>query len=378
MAGGGVRQSWSSDDQYPRAVATWKAEDDGSFTKVERFNLADHGSFFNDTFDSNLIEISSQGELLLTAGINLCRTAGPSGEAMKVTEWGVVSGDPRLNAARSSEGWWIRDSRSAPSHTGGLALWPDQEEAPTGLTLDVRRGQLGARQESPWVVSWGHHGFDVFDRSAIRFRVEGLAVAGVAVSPLGSIVATVSQGRLNLWRVTGSRIAERADQLEFESDEVAFLKTLAPIVTTPRQAKRVVNLFRLIRASGRGRSMLADPVTGDYRVALTMLTLAVCRPDEATALFVAIETNTSDGDVTLRTVLPGAVWLPGGPLAPIAQDAGFGEAALSTCRQWAGIVRRYYIAPHDATKHLANRLDELFAQNENDPNLKPTTSSGSA
>ncbi len=71
--------------------------------------------------------------------------------------------------------------------------------------------------------------------------------------------------------------------LTLGAHEVAFIQTLQPFVRTPRVAKRMLNIYRLIRVSvGRIPDRFhrfIDPDSGDYLVVLTLLGLVTRFPD---------------------------------------------------------------------------------------------------
>lgn len=68
--------------------------------------------------------------------------------------------------------------------------------------------------------------------------------------------------------------------------ERAFLKELAPLVPTPRVAKRIVNVFRLVKASVPLEQLAAFEHAGDgrHRPVLLLLAILFGRPGVATAL----------------------------------------------------------------------------------------------
>ena len=78
-----------------------------------------------------------------------------------------------------------------------------------------------------------------------------------------------------------------ARSLTISETERLFLKSLSAFVTTPRLAKRMVNVFRLLksRISLKELSSFRDETTGRYRPMLLLLALLYGRPELATVLF---------------------------------------------------------------------------------------------
>lgn len=93
--------------------------------------------------------------------------------------------------------------------------------------------------------------------------------------------------------------------LEVERWERAFMQDMAPLIPSPRAAKRFVNIYRFIRA-GTGEARLdafrgtaAEP--GEHRVVALLLAVVTGYPAQAEALFRALEL---DGDANA----PGSWW----------------------------------------------------------------------
>ncbi|MDX3663178.1 P-loop NTPase fold protein [Streptomyces sp. ID05-26A] len=105
--------------------------------------------------------------------------------------------------------------------------------------------------------------------------------------------------------------------------ELLYLESLAPLVRTPRAAKRLVNLYRLVRA--RSAVLESDGfLSTDYRVVLVLLAVLVGRSGQCDALFDAIESGRDWRQERDRLV---------GDLA-VPDD-------LSTYRKWLPLVRRF-------------------------------------
>jgi hypothetical protein len=84
--------------------------------------------------------------------------------------------------------------------------------------------------------------------------------------------------------------------LEVDPAELAHLKTLAPMIASPRAAKRLVNLYRIIRAS-LDADELEELVAGRYRIVQLLLAAVIDCPSASARLFQAIFA----GEVTSRT-----------------------------------------------------------------------------
>jgi hypothetical protein len=79
--------------------------------------------------------------------------------------------------------------------------------------------------------------------------------------------------------------------VEFTEDERTFASALQPIVRSPRSAKRLVNLYRLIRTWSTNVGY-AEQVERDHRAILLLLALLVAAPDDAVRVFAALRTHT--------------------------------------------------------------------------------------
>jgi hypothetical protein len=256
--------------------------------------------------------------------------------------------DVHATAARSSEGWWL-----VPLD-GAAWCWADNEPLPSPTPVVTTASRVAADPRAPATILWGADGFDVVDVQGVRYRSDVL-VDDAAVSPLGRLVATAGGGELRLWQIAITGAPELPSQLELEPEEAAFIVSLAPLVGTPRVAKRLLNVYRLLRASAVGRARLADPSTGDYRVALLLLALVVGQPELADAVLDALEaTKKKSAQQFIRSLLPPATQLP-----PVVVD---GEARLRAAltlaapptpssidsfREWGRDVRRFHVAPAD-------------------------------
>src|SRR4029078_6200507 len=66
------------------------------------------------------------------------------------------------------------------------------------------------------------------------------------------------------------------------TQEIAHLRALAPLVQTPREAKRVFNLYRTLRASGNmttaSRFLGNEQTPGEFQAVLVLLGLLIAEP----------------------------------------------------------------------------------------------------
>ncbi len=77
------------------------------------------------------------------------------------------------------------------------------------------------------------------------------------------------------------------ERLQLEHWEREYLKRLFPLIPTPRATKRLVNVYRLLRAITTGeqrQSLLGDERHGGYRAVLLLLAMVTAFPAEATAI----------------------------------------------------------------------------------------------
>jgi hypothetical protein len=120
------------------------------------------------------------------------------------------------------------------------------------------------------------------------------------------------------------------EALTLESRELDYLKDLGPLVPTPRAAKRLVNVYRLIRVQLTPRERLRFVRQGDgtFPALLFFLALNARFPEEALSLFATIDGEEGDWArvrLLARPIAGGADWarlwadaLPGAEPDPIA------------------------------------------------------------
>ena len=225
--------------------------------------------------------------------------------------------------------------------------WSPEEADPVKIPFHLGGDNVAADPAAPIVVCWESDGFEVADRKMLHYRATDVAVDAVAVSPLSSLVATMGAGEVILWRVTGSEKPETPEQLELEPEEADFLAALGPLVPTPRMAKRLFNVYRLLRASAVGRTRLADPSTHDYRAALLLLVLVVAKPAQGAVILDTLESGKEGtwarlikelqkgADDDLRDTLDHLLTLSAEPT----------PSSVKIFAEWVEPVRRYLIHP---------------------------------
>lgn len=92
--------------------------------------------------------------------------------------------------------------------------------------------------------------------------------------------------------------AEPGERIELTGPEVEFAQRLGALVTSPRAAKRLMNTYRLIRATrhvgSRSRFLGGDGRPGEFQAVLTLLAAVAGRPTLANPLLLALQD--ADGD----------------------------------------------------------------------------------
>jgi hypothetical protein len=115
--------------------------------------------------------------------------------------------------------------------------------------------------------------------------------------------AATTTGRTEPERID---LNEAVGTLFFEDFEEAFFRRLHGFVNTPRLAKRMLNVYRLLRARAAAEdfeTFLASEASGTYRAALLLLAVNVGAPQVGGKLLYALARET--GDITLDDFLGG-------------------------------------------------------------------------
>jgi hypothetical protein len=113
-----------------------------------------------------------------------------------------------------------------------------------------------------------------------------LTVTAMAFSANGRLLAAGDdQGHVQVWSLTSATANLSGQRLQLTEAELGFLARLSPLIRTPRAAKRLVNVYRLLRAP-LGEATLAR-LLGDggdapeYPAVLLLLTIVTGFPDPA-------------------------------------------------------------------------------------------------
>jgi hypothetical protein len=148
-------------------------------------------------------------------------------------------------------------------------------------------------------------------------------------------------------------------RLYLRETEREFAKRLRPLLRTPRNVKKLVNLYRLVRIGVPDAALtefIGTDGAGPYQAVLVLLALTVESPAAARRLFTALEETPAEPDGTgggLRDLLARIVATPAGCDGPareltrlarlldaIAADRELRDD-LATYRTWAGTVARF-------------------------------------
>ncbi len=153
-------------------------------------------------------------------------------------------------------------------------------------------------------------------------------------------------------------VSANPPQLQITPPEVAALAQMGPLIPTPRAAKRLVNLYRLIRAGLLDEEIDPFVADADYRPLAIVLAIQVGHGQVASALLAEL-VNGDDGGATISkriTTGPSSVprshplsadWesLKAGLSAVCVDDDGHPipefDRPLSELRRWMPRLRRY-------------------------------------
>jgi hypothetical protein len=114
--------------------------------------------------------------------------------------------------------------------------------------------------------------------------LEGAPTASHQDLPASSTTMTSPIGEQPL-AASPEPIDLKPEALLIDKAELEFMKLLAPMITTPRAAKRFANVYRLLRASLPPSGLLSFVETGEYQTVLLLLAVLVGFPGQAPALF---------------------------------------------------------------------------------------------
>jgi Domain of unknown function (DUF4062)/KAP family P-loop domain len=188
---------------------------------------------------------------------------------------------PRLDGPAglwaSPRGVFVKDARGIQyvdvDRDEVVAVGPigDRDPAQTRLFADPEVDGFVQWSGPEVVTTWG------IGSASVVTELSTDPVELAALSPAGGLVATIDATNCHVWDVTGAVVDEDIEDLDITPEETAFIATLGPVVPTARSAKRLVNVYRILRASRVGRERLRKK--GDeFQVALLLLSLVTSWP----------------------------------------------------------------------------------------------------
>ena len=127
--------------------------------------------------------------------------------------------------------------------------------------------------------------------------------------------------------------------LELTDAERELLGSLGRIVRTPRSAKRLVNVYRMLRVSVQAHDLrrFTRPDTGDYRAVVLLLAVLVGRPHDARQAFALVMSAPSTALVwDVLAVSPVAA-----DLAAVRALPPMARLTVAPCREWVPRVSRF-------------------------------------
>jgi hypothetical protein len=137
--------------------------------------------------------------------------------------------------------------------------------------------------------------------------------------------------------------------MKLTTEENVFMSQLGDLLPTPRAAKKLVNLYRLVRmgAESEGRSVFSNTSSerpGEYQAVQFLLALLVGHPDQARMLFQSIlKANPSEiiTDVLRNAGSPAVIGLRAADMLDrIKADTGV-RLDVRTYQHWCPILARY-------------------------------------
>jgi len=152
-----------------------------------------------------------------------------------------------------------------------------------------------------------------------------------SVAPDGpSVGRAPTRAPLDVQRGSSASGADKGG-LDLTTPEVKFAQSLGPLLDTPRAAKRLMNTYRLIRATqhvrSRSRFLGIGGQPGEYQAVLTLLAVAAGYPGIADPFLVALEEDAvAEGVSTWSDFLEAIDPSAPGPLVP----ATLGSPATGT------------------------------------------------
>jgi hypothetical protein len=139
--------------------------------------------------------------------------------------------------------------------------------------------------------------------------------------------------------------------LQVSQPEAEFLTRLGPLLPTPRAAKKLVNLYRLVRIGIADSGLAAftgSEAGGQYQVVQVLLAVLVGSPAAAHRIFRELMAATPDSDILTVFAKAGAADLPeshlcvriSAELGRISEDTPL-MTATSEYQRWCPALARY-------------------------------------
>jgi hypothetical protein len=114
--------------------------------------------------------------------------------------------------------------------------------------------------------------------------------------------------RAPLPSATDLPIEPNPERLRLYRTEVDMMKHMSPLIKTPRSAKRLLNTYRLVRASIDGQQLSrfvpGEDSSGPYQVAILLLAVMIGYPDVYADVFRAIRDTADKGFIELLAIDP--------------------------------------------------------------------------
>jgi hypothetical protein len=134
--------------------------------------------------------------------------------------------------------------------------------------------------------------------------------------------------------------------IDLTKEEVEFAQRLGPLVDSPRAAKRLMNTYRLVRATqhvgSRSRFLGSDGSAGEYQAVLTLLAVAAGYPTMADRLLVALEDDATTKGTDcwsdfVAALNPGVGGSPDSLVPADLTDSSVDDAARAEAATWANL-----------------------------------------
>lgn len=118
---------------------------------------------------------------------------------------------------------------------------------------------------------------------------------------------------------------------------------LGPLLSTPRAAKKLVNLYRLVRIGIPEEELQAFIGPGGYEVVQILLAVLVGSPDTAPAIFTAIRAAAPDADIVsvVRDAGPAAGTWIAEIIDGIRRVTPEAVADIQAYQRWCPTLARY-------------------------------------